>query len=80
MVMRLNRPLTPIAGPFVGPIKIGRFEDGTLLVAGPNDRPVLIRHGAAMYLAEHQDSGDLLFSYFTDEERAAFAFKREERE
>lgn len=72
MATRLDRPLTKIAGPFNGPLVIGKFGDGTLCIAGPNDEPVLIRDGTAMTLAAHKENGDLEFSYFTAAERAAW--------
>ena len=50
MAQRLNRPLTKIAGPFNGPVAIGQFEDGTLIVVGPDDEPIMIRHGKVMKL------------------------------
>lgn len=72
MAIRMDRPLTRIAGPFNGPISIGQFEDGTLCVAGPNDEPVLIRNGKVMNLAQKLENGDLEFSYFSAAERAEF--------
>ena len=70
MATRMDRPLTRIAGPFVGPISIGQFEDGTLCVAGPNDEPVLIRDGKVMKLAAHLENGDLEFTSFVPEQRS----------
>ena len=70
---RLDRPLTQIAGPFVGPVKLGQFEDGTIIVAGPNDKPVLIRNGKVMHFVEKDSQGDVVFSYFDDAERQKFA-------
>jgi len=65
MTQRLDRPLTKIAT-FNGPVAVGRFPDGTLIVAGPQDQPVLIRNGAVMRInpeAPGQMDGDLVFSY-----------------
>jgi len=60
---RLERPLKKIAGPFIGPVSVGAFDDGTLCIAGPNDSPVLIRNGGVMRLTGQQGD-DLVFSYF----------------
>lgn len=65
MTQRLNRPLTKLAT-FNGPVAIGKFDDGTLCVAGPNDQPVLIRGGCVMRLnpcAPGGEPGDMVFSY-----------------
>lgn len=64
MAQRLDRPLTPLAT-FNGPVKIGKFDDGTLCVAGPNDEPVLIRDGSVMRLNPRatDPNGDLVFAY-----------------
>lgn len=64
MPQRLDRPVTYLAT-FNGPVKIGKFSDGTLLVAGPNDQPILVRDGEVMRLnaAASQPNGDLVFSY-----------------
>lgn len=51
---------------FNGPVSIARFDDGTLIVAGPQDEPVLIRNGTLMK-CENPDvlmnggNGDLVF-------------------
>lgn len=62
MTQRLDRPVTLLAT-FSGPVKIGKFDDGTILVAGPNDEPILIRNGNVMSLRERRESGDLEFGY-----------------
>lgn len=72
MTIRLDRPLTKIAGPFNGPVAIGKFEDGTLCIVGPQDEPILIRNGVVMTLAERKADGDLEFSYFTAAERKSW--------
>lgn len=73
MVTRLDRPLKRIAGPFVGPVTIGKFDDGTIIVAGPNDKPVLIRDGSVMHFVDKNGDGDIVFSYFDDATRQSFA-------
>ena len=72
MTIRLDRPLTKIAGPFNGPVAIGKFEDGTLCVAGPLDEPILIRNGVVMTVASNDPNGDIVFSYFTAAERKSW--------
>ena len=65
MAQRLNRPLTMLAT-FSGPITIGRFDDGTICVAGPNDPPILIRDGSVMRLdpsAKGEVEGDMVFAH-----------------
>lgn len=62
MPHRLDRPITFVAQ-FSGPVKIGKFEDGTIVVAGPNDEPILIRNGKVMSLRERRENGDLEFGY-----------------
>jgi hypothetical protein len=65
MPQRLNRPLTILAE-FSGPVRVGKFDDGTLLIGGPNDAPVLIREGCIMRLnssATGEQEGDLVFAY-----------------
>lgn len=66
MPTRLDHPLMKLAQ-FKGPIAIGRFDDGTLLVAGPMDEPILIRDGCVMRLnsdaTTKEADGDMVFSY-----------------
>ncbi len=60
MPIRLDRPLTPIIE-FSGPVRIGRFDDGTLLVVSPNDEPILIRNGQVRRLKAKHPNGDMEF-------------------
>lgn len=60
MTQRLDRPLMHVAT-FFGPVKIGRFDDGTLIIAGPNDEPLIIRNGQIRKLQAKHPNGDLLF-------------------
>lgn len=62
MATRLERPLKKLAT-VAGPVAIGVFEDGTFIVAGPNDKPLLLRHGAVMETVEYAANGDLTFQY-----------------
>ena len=62
MTQRLDHPITLLAT-FSGPVKIGKFDDGTILVASPNDEPILIRNGNVMSLRERRENGDLEFGY-----------------
>lgn len=59
---RLDRPITLLCA-MTGPIKLGKFDDGTIIAAGPNDEPVLIRDGRVMEKTEHRDNGDLVFCF-----------------
>lgn len=60
MTQRLDRPLTFVAQ-FSGPVKIGRFDDGTLIIAGPYDEPIMIRNGQIRRLCATHPNGDLEF-------------------
>lgn len=62
MPQRLHGPVKRLAK-VNGPVAIGVFEDGTILVAGPNDKPMLFRHGGAMELVEAVPGGDYEFQF-----------------
>jgi hypothetical protein len=60
MAVRLDRPVTVIAT-FFGSVTMGQFEDGTIIVAGPHDQPVLIRNGQIRRLIAKHPNGDMEF-------------------
>ena len=66
MTTRLERPVKKLVT-ITGPVAIGVFEDGTVLVAGPNDKPFLIRHGGVMEAIEYPLKGDITFQYMKPE-------------
>jgi hypothetical protein len=61
---RLHGPVTKLMKTN-GRVAIGIFEDGTIIVAGPEDRPMLFRNGGMM-APEHYEAGakgDVEFRY-----------------
>lgn len=60
MAIRLDHPLTVVAE-FSGTVLIGRFDDGTLIVASKNDEPLIIRDGQIRRLKIKHPNGDMEF-------------------
>lgn len=51
-----------------GPVVVGIFDDGTIMVVGPNDAPVLIRHRAIMSADQYPmpKGSDIHFRYVAE--------------
>ena len=62
---RLNGPVKKLAV-MKGPLAVGVFDDGTFLLAGPNDAPILLRLGGLMTPEQYPTKGDLVFTYFPE--------------
>jgi hypothetical protein len=60
MAYRLDRPVTVIAT-FFGPVTMGQFGDGAIIIAGPQDQPVIIINGQVRRLIAKHPNGDMEF-------------------